>query len=170
MYLKLSSGESWPFCLRLNVLIKGTNHKIRVLYAGKPIKYAKHMFVLFCCSYVFSLNRIRATHLPEILFDWLLQLRFGNPICMTALIHAKRSWAVNLLKRRRLMGIGIPIIDLRRSDDRLRFIIGIPIPIKRRLFVAGRLTPMQNKRQESRTFCITLLGILYFCLTGSGTY
>ena len=37
------------------------------------------------------------------------------------------------LRRRRLTGIGIPIINLRRSDDRLRFIMGIPILIRRRL-------------------------------------
>ena len=37
------------------------------------------------------------------------------------------------LRRRRLTGIGIPIINLKRSDDRLRFIIGIPILIRRRL-------------------------------------
>ena len=40
---------------------------------------------------------------------------------------------LNSLKRRRLTGIGIPIINLRRSDDRLRFIMGIPILIRRRL-------------------------------------
>ena len=33
------------------------------------------------------------------------------------------------LRRRRHTGIGIPIINLRRSADRLRFIIGIPIPM-----------------------------------------
>ena len=37
------------------------------------------------------------------------------------------------LRRHRLTGIGIPIINLRRSDDRLRFIMGIPILIRRRL-------------------------------------
>ena len=37
------------------------------------------------------------------------------------------------LRRRRLIGIEIPIINLRRSDDRLRFIMGIPILIRRRL-------------------------------------
>ena len=37
------------------------------------------------------------------------------------------------LRRRHLSGIGIPIINLRRSDDRLRFIMGIPILIRRRL-------------------------------------
>ena len=36
-------------------------------------------------------------------------------------------------KRRFLIGIGIPIIYLRRYDDRLMFIMGIPIPIRRRL-------------------------------------
>ena len=37
------------------------------------------------------------------------------------------------LRRHRLTGIGIPMINLRRSDDRLRFIMGIPILIRRRL-------------------------------------
>ena len=36
-------------------------------------------------------------------------------------------------RRRRLTGIGIAIINLRRSDDRLRFIMGIFIPIRRGL-------------------------------------
>ena len=35
------------------------------------------------------------------------------------------------LKRRRLTVLEIPIINLRRSDDRPRFIMGIPIPIRR---------------------------------------
>ena len=39
------------------------------------------------------------------------------------------------IRRRRLTGIGIPIINLRRSDDRLRFIMGIPILIRWRLLV-----------------------------------
>ena len=37
------------------------------------------------------------------------------------------------LRRCRLTGIGIPMINLRRSDDRLRFIMGIPILVRRRL-------------------------------------
>ena len=35
------------------------------------------------------------------------------------------------LRRCRLISIGIPIIKLRRSLDRLRFIMGIPIPVRR---------------------------------------
>ena len=38
-------------------------------------------------------------------------------------------------KSRRLIGIGIHIINLRRSDDRHRFIMGIPIPTRRRLLM-----------------------------------
>ena len=34
------------------------------------------------------------------------------------------------LRRRSLTGIGTPMINLRRSDDRLRFIMGIPILIR----------------------------------------
>ena len=39
------------------------------------------------------------------------------------------------LRRRRLTGIGIPMIDLRRSDDRLRFIMGILILVRRHLLI-----------------------------------
>ena len=35
------------------------------------------------------------------------------------------------LRRRCLISIGIPIINLRWSSDRLRFIMGIPIPVRR---------------------------------------
>ena len=46
-------------------------------------------------------------------------------ICIAALY----SPCVGLYSlRRRLISIGIPIINLRRSSDRLRFIMGIPIP------------------------------------------
>ena len=37
------------------------------------------------------------------------------------------------LRRRRLISVGVPIINLGRSSDRLRFIMGIPIPVRRRL-------------------------------------
>ena len=42
------------------------------------------------------------------------------------------------LRRRRLISIGIPMINLRRSSDRLRFIMGIPIPVRRRLLSEWR--------------------------------
>ena len=45
------------------------------------------------------------------------------------------------LRRRRLSSIAIPIINLRRSSDRLRFImgiLGIPIPVRRRLLSVYR--------------------------------
>ena len=39
-------------------------------------------------------------------------------------------------RRRRIIGVyKIPIITLRRSTSRLRFMMGIPIPVRRRLFV-----------------------------------
>ena len=34
------------------------------------------------------------------------------------------------LRRTRLIGIGIPMINMRRSSDRLRFIMRIPIPVR----------------------------------------
>ena len=45
------------------------------------------------------------------------------------------------LRRRRLTGIGIPMINLRRSSDRLRFIMGIPILIRQRLLSKQRPRP-----------------------------
>ena len=44
-----------------------------------------------------------------------------------------RTLGLYSLRRRRLISIGIPIINLRRSSDRLRFFMGIPIPVRRRL-------------------------------------
>ena len=35
--------------------------------------------------------------------------------------------------RHHIIGAGIPIINLRRSLDRLRFILGIPLPVRRRI-------------------------------------
>ena len=42
------------------------------------------------------------------------------------------------LRRRRLTGIGIPIINLRWSDNRIRFKMGIPILIRRCLLIEKR--------------------------------
>ena len=49
------------------------------------------------------------------------------------------SLVLYLLKRRCRTGIAIPIINTRRSDDRLMFIIGIPI--RRSLHCSGSLEP-----------------------------
>ena len=50
-----------------------------------------------------------------------------------AVTDVQNSQGLYSLRRRRLTCIGIPIINLRRSDDPLRFIMGIPILIRRRL-------------------------------------
>ena len=44
------------------------------------------------------------------------------------------SHVIYSLRRHRPIGVGIPIINLRRSLDRLRYIMGIPIPVRRRLY------------------------------------
>ena len=65
-------------------------------------------------------------------------------IIRVASLAPNRSWyytnAIGLysLKICRLMGLGIPIINLRRSDDHLRFIMGIPITIRRCIFSEWR--------------------------------
>ena len=55
------------------------------------------------------------------------------------------------LRRRHLISIGIPIINLRRSSDRLRFIMGIPIPVRRRLLSEQRPRSLDGQVK----FCIT---------------
>ena len=58
---------------------------------------------------------------------WILQVRLSPPTQIMIL-------GLYSLRRRRLINIGIPIINLRRSSDRLRLMMGIPIPVRRRLF------------------------------------
>ena len=63
------------------------------------------------------------------------QKQFDTPKGQTVMtvVHSSPHGLYSL-RRRRLISIGIPIINLRRSSDRLRFIMGIPIPVRRRLF------------------------------------
>ena len=51
------------------------------------------------------------------------------------------------LRRRRLTGIGIPIINLRQSDNRLRFRMGIPILIRQRLLRGPDIFPKLDPTQ-----------------------
>ena len=51
----------------------------------------------------------------------------------SGLEHCFRILGLYSLRRRRFISIGISIINLRRSSDRLRFIMGIPIPVRRSL-------------------------------------
>ena len=81
-----------------------------------------------CEQYVQSLS-LTASGL-DFLFTRALVHYDNNPIQNQA--GALYSSVNNLqglysLRRRRLTSIGIPMINLRRSDDRLRFIMGIPI-------------------------------------------
>ena len=63
-------------------------------------------------------------------------VRYGIVIiCHINLISQLIAWDTGPLftKKTPSYSIGIPMINLRRSDDRLRFIMGIPILIRRRL-------------------------------------
>ena len=62
------------------------------------------------------------------------------------------------LKRCRLTGIGIPIINLRRSDDRLRFLMEIPIPIR---WWVSSLWHYSDVIMGTMASQITSLGIAY---------
>ena len=58
--------------------------------------------------------------------------------CMRNITHVLQG--LHSLKRRRLMGIIIPDLKLRRSDDRLNFILCIPIQIRWCFLGARRAT------------------------------
>ena len=57
--------------------------------------------------------------------EWQKEIISWGIFCEISLTQGLYS-----LSRRRLTGTGIPMINLRRSDDRLRFIMGIPILIR----------------------------------------
>ena len=58
------------------------------------------------------------------------------------------------LRRRCLISIGIPITNLRRSWDRLRFVMGIPIPVRQHLLSEQRPrgTPCRNPVMQTLIF------------------
>ena len=58
------------------------------------------------------------------------------------------------LSRRRLISIGIPNINLRRSSDRLRFIMGIPIPVRAHLQQRGAGPPAGAWAFSARVECL----------------
>ena len=73
---------------------------------------------------------LAAELIPLTIWSFLLYYLLGIWIFCLNPVHGLYS-----LRRRRLTGIWIPMINLRRSDDRLRFIMGIPILIRRRSVV-----------------------------------
>ena len=105
--------------------------------------------VLFCKIYVhpfqgsmyFILNQgpeYQEHQVPVLIEDCLFRFcywHYKDEMVSQPSIKWSQKWYQGLysLRRRRLMGIGIPMINLRRSDDRLRFIMGIPILIRRHL-------------------------------------
>ena len=108
MRLKMPSAKWRPFCLDLNVL-----------------------------TAVIQLNRTAAV--PGVVAVRCILMVVQCPWRMYHTLHTGEYWGhwfVNLglysLRRRCLISIGIPIINLRRSSDRLRFITGIPISVRRR--------------------------------------
>ena len=86
---------------------------------------------------------------------------FTRPCYFTGYPHTWKSLCrdevlgLYSLRRRRLISIGIPIINLRRSSDRLRFIMWIPIPVRRRFL------------SEQRPWCWAPCQIIISCDTNN---
>ena len=95
------------------------------------------------CFHLHIISYIQHTHLSEpmcIICVYLCHIQHKST-CHRVVVcpwsHSmparRRNQGLYSLRRHRLISIGIPIINLRRSSDRLRFIMGIPIPVRRRL-------------------------------------
>ena len=63
----------------------------------------------------------------------------------------RSNLGIHTLRRHGLIGIGIPVINLRQWSDRLRFIMWIPMPVRRRLW------------GNRGTGCLHLRGLLVVC-------
>ena len=97
----------------------------------RPVTWSFDVFFDLClCKHMircwFEMPLYSLWHHPNVQ-DIMIQL------CQLSWYVENRNQGFYSLKCR-LTGIGIPIINLRRSDDRLRFIMGIPILTRQRLF------------------------------------
>ena len=121
MRLKVSSAKWRPFCLGLNVL----KHIKSYQYIQQ--RMASHK-IIYWRSDLDNGNLKWVSH-------WLTELGLDFTKWITDIVADApcKHQGLYSLRRHRLTGIGIPMINLRRSDDRLRFIMGIPIPVRRRL-------------------------------------
>ena len=114
IHLKISSGWRWPFCLGLNVLSYGYPYCKNLRWRHVSVITWPQATILIAAHFFLFVFRNGMTSIPG----------HGVPV--------KRKQGLYSLRRRRLISIGIPIINLTRSLDRLRFIMGIPIPVRRR--------------------------------------
>ena len=124
-----------------------------VWYKGRVIfmmyKIPIHSMLLVCVWWKLTIFRgqenvqIQFTYISRSMHSfvvgWLLLL-YHSLLC----ILCETEWFPRVceiilglysLSRYRLIGMQIPIINLRRSSDSLRFIMGIHIPVRRRPFV-----------------------------------
>ena len=127
-HLKMSSAKWQPFCFRFDVLIKTFLWRPYQLYSvPNPV----HKPLMACIPL--------KTHKKYLacIFNYSSPQIYAALILIFFLMECK-DLGVYLLKRCNLMGIGILIINLRGSDDSLRFIMGIVIPMSRCLLVNRR--------------------------------
>ena len=108
-------------------------------------------------SYWNSYSLIQTEFLPDIIgsMPW-----FDNVICSTC--HDLCTQGFNTLRRHRLIGTGIPIINIRMSSDRLKFILGFPIPINGCIcFINGGPGTNRCSNVSGTTTDITLVWNIY---------
>ena len=93
--------------------------QLSLLYEGN------HMLSWFLTTTIMRMSH-RSSHYSLRLWDRDLDKK-SNPYGAEGIV------GLSLLKRHSLASTGLSITNLRRSDDRLRFIMGIPIPVRRYL-------------------------------------
>ena len=116
----------WPSCNPCHLI-----HSVLSLMAGWGVNCSWIMWLSFC-------NRDKCA-------DWRGSISPAHLGLPSAHISLYKAWHLTasqfhglfLLRGHRFIGIRIPIINLRRSSDRLRFKMGIPIPV-RLFFFANR--------------------------------
>ena len=98
-----------PHMHRHATLLKDVNHRKQCVYTHT------HIHCVFFFFFFFFFLDYSLPYSMALLYVWLCD---------------NRTWASILYEDTGLVGIGIPIINLRQSDDLLRFIMRIPKPVR----------------------------------------
>ena len=117
--------------------------------------------------YCFRLRRI-AWHCIPLYYSTLHFSEFHHILLHYFVQKTNHVWiqiqGLCLLRRRRFIGISIPIANLRRFSDRLKFIMGILISVRRCLLVNRGLETVVKCRRNSCS-CASFCNLLCVFIT-----
>ena len=145
------------FYMGLSLCPLGINSISRCIFPSYVLITRIHQFSgehILKRLYNLSLNSIELSirHDPvwQIAFIILKFHTFFSVKCVSKVLRKLLSdQRLCSLRRRRLIGIVIPIINLRRSDDGLRIMMGIPISIRRCLLNSLRPSDAYMRQENN---------------------